>query len=391
MNVVQSRREGFALAGAVLAMVLVGAIVTGGFYAAHQESRVTRSTELSDLAQYIAETGLDATVGSLTATALDGFVTNANNTVANGVNVQYGGRTVGNYTVIVTRITAQLFVVRSTGTVTIGQAGSGSNATRTVSNVVRMRTVNFDNQTAMQVFGDLTVQGTSDIAGTDTNLDNWSGCSTTAGSAAVTAQPTATVEEQGSGNIDGDIRRQAMSGANFTVFGGITWAELVTMATNVYAANSALSQIAPTTTGSPALCNTSDVNNWGMPTDSSHVCAGHFPIIYSAGNMHITSNSTGQGILLVAGDLSIQSQFQFFGPIVVMGTVDFQGGAEIMGSVIAYGGGTIGAESLTAGNMVVQYSSCSIKRATQGATGLVRAIAIRNRSWMDLTTVQNSF
>lgn len=163
MNVVQSRREGFALAGAVLAMVLVGAIVTGGFYAAHQESRVTRSAELGDLAQYIAETGLDAVIGTMNGATMDAMAPLVNNTVANGVNVQYGSRTVGNYTVVVTRLTPNLYVVRSTGAVTIGQAGNSSNGVRTVSSVIRRRNVNFDNQTAMQVFGDLEVSGTSTI------------------------------------------------------------------------------------------------------------------------------------------------------------------------------------------------------------------------------------
>ena len=70
----QSRREGFALAGAVLAMVLVGAIVTGGFYAAHQESQITRSSELSDLAQYIAEQGLERIYAPKVGVKIDDLV-----------------------------------------------------------------------------------------------------------------------------------------------------------------------------------------------------------------------------------------------------------------------------------------------------------------------------
>jgi hypothetical protein len=107
--------------------------------------------------------------------------------------------------------------------------------------------------------------------------------------------------------------------------------------------------------------------------------------------MDISANSTGQGILLVAGDLRVQSQFEFYGPIIVMGTIDFQGGADLMGSIMAYGGGNINSNSTTAGNMSVSYSSCAISRAVNGASGLVRSVPIRNRSWMDLTAIQNSF
>jgi hypothetical protein len=390
MNVVQSRREGFALAGAVLAMVLVGAIVTGGFYAAHQESRVTRSAELGDLAQYIAETGLDAVIGTMNGATMDAMAPLVNNTVANGVNVQYGSRTVGNYTVVVTRLTPNLYVVRSTGAVTIGQAGNSSNGVRTVSSVIRRRNVNFDNQTAMQVFGDLEVSGTSTIVGADTFDPSWAGCATTTTTTAVTAQPGADIDTQGAGIIAGSVdQSEPLDAGDFTVFGDLTWNDLVSMATNVYAAGATLSSINPSLTGT--ACNTSVLNNWGAPTSGTHACFNHFPIIYAPGDLHISSNSAGQGILLVAGDLSIQSQFDFYGPVVVMGIIDFQGGAEIKGSVFAYGGGSVGSTSSTAGNMGVQYSSCALRRATLGAVGLSRGVPIRNRSWMDLTTVQNSY
>jgi hypothetical protein len=391
MNVVKGRREGFAMVGAVLAMVLVGAVVTGGFYAAHQESQVTRSSELGDLAQYIAETGLETVIGNTTATWLDAMAYNTATAPANAtdINVQYGGRTVGRYSVTITRVTQMMFVVRSTGTVTIGQGGNNTNSTRTVSNVVRLRTADFDNQTAMQVYGDLTVAGTSDISGADVFRTNWSGCSTSTSTAAVTAQPGASVETQGAGAIVGTVRRDEMDAGDFTVFGDLTWNEVIGMATNRYTGNTTLSQINPTLNG--AACNTADINNWGAPTNNAHACASHFPIIYVSGNLHISSNSAGQGILLVSGDLSIQSQFEFYGPVVVLGTVDFQGGSQVMGSVYAYGGGVLGADNTTAGNMIVQYSSCSIKRAVMGATGLSRGVPIRNRSWMDLTAVQNSY
>ena len=390
MNVVNGRREGFAMVGAVLAMVLVGAIVTGGFYAAHQETQVTRSTELGDLAQYIAEQGMETVIGTTNAAALDAMVLNVPDSTARNVNVQYGGRTVGRYTVTITRVANMMYVVRSTGTVTVGQAGNNTNSTRTLSNVIRRRTIDMDNQTAMQVYGDLTVAGTSDISGTDTYRSNWSGCSTvSSGTAAVTAQPSADITTSGSGDIDGDVRRGSMTGSDFTVFGDMTWAEITSLATNVYSSSVTLSDINPTTTN--GVCNTANINNWGAPTNNSNACSNHFPIIWARNNMHITSNSTGQGILLVSGNLSIQSQFEFYGPVIVMGTVDFQGGSQIIGSVFAYGGGILGADNTTAGNMIVQYSSCGVNRAIMGATGLARGVPIRNRSWMDLTAVQNSY
>ena len=389
MTLMQTRREGFALAGAVLAMVLVGAIVTGGFYAAHQESRITRSTELGDLAQYIAEQGLETVTANTKGSTLDAIAMNGHNTIANNVSVQYGGRTVGNYTVVITRMTEYLFVVRSTGTVTIAQAGNASNSTRTLSQVIRRRVADFDNQTAVQVYGDLTVTGNSNIIGADMSLAAWSGCTLTANTDAVTANPTSTIQIQGAGTIAGTTDQSTQLSANdFTVFGDITWQELVSMATNVVPANTTISQIMPTT--SNGQCRTSDLYNWGAPTSPLHVCFNYFPIIYVPGDLTISANGTGQGILLIAGNMNVQSQFDFYGPVVVLGTVDTQGGAKVVGSLFAYGGGTVG-DAFAAGNMTVQYSSCGIKRAALGAFALSRGIPIRNRSWMDYSAVRNSF
>jgi hypothetical protein len=390
-----SRREGFALAGAVLAMLVVGAIVTGGFYAANQHSQVARSGYLGDLAQYIAETGLEATVGRTSARTMDGYALNSVNTVYSNVPVSYGGTVVGTYTATITRTTSSLFIVRATGTVSVGGANSG--ATRTVASIIRIRMVDFDNNTAMQVYGDLNVGGTAEVSGSDTYLSQWTddGC-TTSSSSAVTAQPGASITTSGSGDIEGSVTRQNMTSANFTVFGDMTWDEVKAMATKVYVHNTVLSQIqescTPSGCASTSTCNTASTSNWGNPTSTTSPCRNYFPIIYAQGNLSISANGSGQGILLVEGELRITSQFDFYGPVVVKGTMDVgAGGATITGSVFAFGGGTIGADNNIAGSTVVHYSSCSISRAIYGATGLSRGVAVKNRSFLDLTNVQNSY
>jgi hypothetical protein len=187
-----------------------------------------------------------------------------------------------------------------------------------------------------------------------------------------------------------------MNESNFTVFGDMTWDDVKALATRVYAPGASLSQIAanctPTTCGATAVCNTNVTNNWGAPESATNACRNHFPIIYARGDLHISANGTGQGILLVEGNFTLTSQFRFYGPVVVKGIFDVgAGGSEVIGSVLAFGGGVIGSSSLLAGGAVVQYSSCSIKRAVLGATGLSRGMPIRNRSWIDITNVENSF
>lgn len=391
-----SRREGFALAGAVVAMLVVGAIVTGGFYAANQHSQVARSSYFGDLALYIAETGLDATIGNTSARTLSNMALNSSTTVYSNVAVSYGGTQVGSYTTIITRTSTSLFIVRSTGTVSIGGAQSG--ATHTLASIVRLRMADFDNNTAMQVYGDLNVGGTAEVEGSDTYRSNWAGDGCTrSSSSAVTAQPGASITTSGRGEIDGAVTRQRMTAANFTVFGDMTWDEVKAMATKTYAPGAQLSQIAanctPSSCAAGSVCNTNVLNNWGAPEAlNTNPCYGYFPIIYAQGDLGISANGSGQGILLVEGNLRITSQFDFYGPVVVKGTMDVgAGGSTITGSVFAFGGGTLGADNSIAGNTEVQYSSCAISRAVLGATGLSRGVPIKNRSFFDLTNVQNSY
>ncbi len=386
MSTFNSRREGFALAGAVLAMVLVGAIVTGGFYAANQETRATRSTELGDIAQFIAETGLDAELSKANAGTLRSYALNTPMAVAMDADVEYGGRTVGSYDATITRISSELYVVQSTGTVTLG----GSNATRTVANVVRIRSANFDNQTAFQIYGDLTVQGTADINGTDKFHSEWSGCSLKTGTSGVTANPGSTVETKGAGKIVGGVdKSRPLTEDDFFVFGDMTWDDLKAGADKKYTGASSSDNPAPAKTGSN--CNYNLRNNWGAPTDSAHPCFSYFPIIWAEGDLDIAGNGEGQGILMVEGDLRITGKFQFFGVILVKGSAFLAGTQNQMGTIRAYGGGQVGELSTSTGTSGQDYSSCAIERAVFGNSLLSRAHPIRNRSWFDITGIQNSY
>ena len=50
-------RRGFALPAAVFALVVVGVLVTGGFYLARQETRIGMASERATAAFYLSERG----------------------------------------------------------------------------------------------------------------------------------------------------------------------------------------------------------------------------------------------------------------------------------------------------------------------------------------------
>lgn len=118
---------------------------------------------------------------------------------------------------------------------------------------------------------------------------------------------------------------------------------------------------------STVICDAQDELNWGDPSDPTAACGNHFPIVHltrasGPGNSVIQiSGGTGQGVLLVDGDLRITGPFSFHGLILVRGNLRITGGGSGLthhGRVIATGGVE------TQGNTSFLYSSCAIKRAT---------------------------
>lgn len=393
MNGLKKRREGFALAAAVLAMLVVGAIVTGGFYAASQESSVSKSTDAGNLALYIAETGLNTVTATNTGLVLDTLPLNSTWASTSPTNVAMGGRTVGNYTWTIRRVTEYLFIAQAVGTVTL--QGPYSGATRTVAAFVRLRKADFDNNTALQVYGNLTVGGSSAVNGTDYRSSSWSNCDSSTTSSAVTANPTSSIRTSGSGQINpsGSVTREAMDSSDFNVFGDLGFDEIASYANYTFATSETVGPQPAYTGTTPNQCRTNITtkDNWGAPTNPADPCYSWFPIIHAQQNLRISSSGTGQGILLVDGDLEVSGGFTFYGVVVVRGNIRMTGtGGHINGTLVTYGEGDLSSTSTTLGNSVVQYSSCAIQRAALGAW-TTRLVPVWHRSWMDISAIQNSY
>jgi len=380
---IKARREGFALAASILAMLIVGAIVTGGFYAAAQEGQVSGSLIRSDEAIYVAETGLLASMAQASAPTLSAM---PNNTSFTGptTNVTVGTTVVGNYRVRVTRVNDALFVFSSSGTVTKG--GRYAGATHTIANMTRLRVAFFDDQAALVVFGNVNVGGTADVDGTDTFPLAWAGqgCTLDATSAAVVANTGSTVTTSGAGNITGPVTHQPLTADDFNVFGDLTWNDLVAMREKTVSGTVGPDPVI----GAGATCNTAVLTNWGSSLPA-HPCFNYFPIIYAPGDLLISSSSEGQGILLVEGDLDISGGFNFYGIAIVKGEIRMTGtGGHVNGTTLVYGGGDISSLSASLGTSLLQYSSCAVRRAMINNSNLARVIPIAHRSWMDVSAIQ---
>jgi hypothetical protein len=89
-------------------------------------------------------------------------------------------------------------------------------------------------------------------------------------------------------------------------------------------------------------------------------------VIHAAGDLTVGASTSGQGILLVDGDLEIRDGFEFYGVILVGGTVTAgPGGGRVLGGVRV---GGFGSDSVRLGiGGEVYYSGCAVERAVEGS------------------------
>lgn len=364
---------------ALIAMILIGAIVTGGFYASSEGSQVSTSTEYGAEAFQVAEYGLEEALGTWT----NAQVSNGTWTAEGNV-TRSDGAVLGTYTREVAELGAGKFLVSSEGRVVRGQR----TASRRIGVLVETTDAQLPYQSALTVFGAVSAKGTSTIDGTD---DPGPGtvCPSGAGLVpGVTALSIGMVSDQGSAEILGDPPKAEdpdMTRDRLSDYGAVQLDEIIASATKVLDPGTTLTGLGPTLTTvlGEQVCDQSLIDNWGDP-EGTGPCMDYMPVIHAEGTLNITGG-VGQGILIVEGDLNAAGGFSFYGIAVVKGTLKTTGtGAHFNGSVIVQGDGDLDSESTSAGNSVVQYSQCRVERAFDAA---LRISPLPHRSWIDLSGV----
>jgi|GEM_PF-755365 len=88
-------------------------------------------------------------------------------------------------------------------------------------------------------------------------------------------------------------------------------------------------------------------------------CADHFPLIHAPGNMRI-EGGTGEGLLIVDGDLTIAGGAYFSGVAAVRGVLEITGASALHGTALA-------SRVMVRGGSLARYSSCAVERALRAA------------------------
>jgi hypothetical protein len=393
MMTMRTDRAGFALPAALLALVIVAALVTGGFLAASHEDQVSNGTRYADQAFMVAERGIQDVLGVKTRQFFEDSIGAVGDSVVLGPDTLAVGHLLARHTVTVKRLDTRIFFVESEGEVLSG--GRYSGAKRKLGQVIRTSYFEFAMDHALKSRTTIQFKGSSSLSGVDSIPAGWTDCSDAGSKAGAIAADTATVSFTGSSHEEGtppdtSIPSAEMTDSSFFDWGDLTYDNLAAVADKVLPNGGVYSSIGPVSSG--GVCDESVLENWGAPADPTDPCAFYYPIIYAQGDVHLTGGAGGQGILLVDGNLTISGGFQFAGVVVVKGALIASGsGNKIAGSVDVWGASdstsTIGEASKGVGKSRLKFSSCAIQRAALYNQKLSRAYPLKQRSFIDLSGI----
>lgn len=375
-------RRGVALLTALFGIVVIALMISGAFFTSTQEYRGGRNQLVEQRAFAVAEFGLNSEIANWDRSRNLPGVMAVGATDSSRVYVAQGDTARVN----ITRLTPTAYWVTSEGRASIGNRALESK--RETSAYVRIAYPSITPKAAITTAGDITVKGSADISGFNTNPPGWGQCAGIPGAdvPAVVVGPTASVSIQKPQDVVGSpqpvVRDSAAADSNTYVrFGSESWNSLVANADVSLSGGGTLTNIQAN--GSATTCDKASPYNWGEPLRPGIVgCYGYYPIVYIDGSVRINSNGRGQGILLVNGDLKINGNFQFYGLVVVRDDIDMGNGtAQVHGAIYAANSLIDDPLNNINGNLTVQYSKCAVESVLAGSAILVRA---KERHWVQV-------
>lgn len=375
-------REGFALATAIVAIVLIGLLIAASFFGSIQEFRTGRNTLFQERALAAAEFGQSSV---LTDFDIETFRNQAKGTVTTRTYAVQDGATAS---VDITKLNLLTFSVVSNG---VAAAGTDMEARRRTGMLIRLEIPELRVAGAITSANKTNITGTGSTSGNDLNPAGWNCDETGPPKAGIVndnaADVTATGACSGFSCVGGTptVAVDPLAGdpATYDEFGGFSYDSLAAMA-NITITGASASGIGPVVSG--GACVKTNASNWGDPTRNAVTpgpCEGYYPIIHvTTTGVFSLSSGRGQGILLIDGSLKMTGNFEFYGPVIIKGNIEFAGtGNKIFGGIMtANEGCTSSPCNDIKGNAHIQYSRCSLL-----ATLIPHARPVlATRSWADM-------
>ena len=390
--------QGFILATAILAMVVVASAVAAGYFIANQEYHVGKSLRESVSSFYAAQAGLERELATWDTRARWNAMSGGDSIVVGPVALPGGA----GYRGIVTRVdnapetdsdSERYYLIKMTGATAAPIIGEEVRSVQAL--MLRVRYYDFCCTAAITAKDTLVFGGAASIDGNNETPTPWSGQCDSASTAPVAGAEVECAtcwkkegvfaQEDGNPPMEVDTTLQSQT---LTDWGEVGWENLKSKAQKVYAPGSTVNTLAPATTTDPftglPVCDESVKSNWGAPTQPTHVCHSYWPIIYAEGDLDLNGAAVGQGLLLVEGELRMRGGFVFYGVVLVKGHLQLEGtginAAKINGAAVVAGQGD--GNSRVSGASSIQYSSCAVMRAKQFAE-LATKEPLALRAWSE--------
>ena len=377
--------RGMALAVAIFALVVAGALIAGAFFAGNQEQRVGQNSVRVQQSFGVGEAAINEVAlnwnpvvyNAMKVYPLDSFVFATRGTL--------GGT--GSYSGVIRKLNSQLYLVDMTGRDRASAGGtiSGGGARQRLGWLMRIRLLQIGIGGALTTKGSIRLAGNAYVDGRDHIPDGWTtaNCDTVGDTtkAGIRAPDSAVVTTGGGPHVAGNppiLKDTSVHQSTFEQFGDVNYTQLAALATVQLPGGNYKTQ--PVLTG--GACDKSDLTNWGDGMNPAAPCGSYFPIVHIAGDATLNGDQ-GQGILLVDGDLEIDGSYQYYGIVLARGRLKTAGG----GSTDAHIWGAVMAENVDldlnslSGDATLNYSKCAVTQALN-MTGIVAPE--RSRGWSAL-------
>jgi len=375
--------RGMALAVAIFALVVVGALVAGAFFAGTQEQRVGENQRRVMTSFGIAEAGAQERMLLWNPVTQNRVKQYPESTIAIAAANAPGGT--GSYAGNWYRMGPNIFLFDITGQdnrTSAGQNTGGGGARQRIGMIARIAPIEFGIKASLTTQGGVTIGGNAEIDGADQTPTGWASCDPPGPAQAGVRKNSGTVDTSGAGTVYGSppvVNDPSINSGTFTTFGGATYAQLVARATiNIPGGQN----INTDPTFINGQCDKTNPYNWGDPHNPTSACGNYFPIIHVAGDIDV-NNTQGQGILLVDGNLRINGSWDFYGIVIIQGEIRTAGGgsadAHIWGGVMA-NNADLSTQNLS-GHATLNFSSCAILAALQAQSPIS---PMRQRGWVQL-------
>jgi hypothetical protein len=344
---------------AIVAVAVLGALVTGVFFSALRAQRDGRDAILRVQALGAAEYGLAI------ALSPPSWRSSWNVAASRGplADLQLQPDVGTSDSVRVWKLGRNSFLLTSTGAASI----AASSAIRRLALLVTLRIPALALRSAAIAQHRAVVGDSSLISGADTVPAGWNCPPAEAERPGLSVPPSVSVDTAACTHLPciagtPSIEVDSLAGAARTYerFGTLERDSIANVALQL-TDDAVLSMPGPAVDGD-GDCDTAGPANLGDPfrtLGSASPCADHFPVLHSPGNMRIEGGA-GQGMLLVDGNLTLAGDTHFSGVAVVRGVLEVTERSELHGSVLA---STISVHD----GSLVRYSSCAVERALRGA------------------------